>query len=53
MRLRYARPLTEEEWNRVVAALKRGPTPEQVRVMKRARERTAHLFPEPSGDRAG
>ena len=53
MRLRFARPLTEDEWNRVVAALKRGPSPEQVRAMKRARERTAHLFPEGREDRAG
>ena len=53
MRLRHARPLTEEEWDKVVAALKRGPTPEQVRAMKRAKERTAHLFPEQREDRAG
>ena len=53
MRMRYPRSLTEEEWERVVAALKRGPTPEQVEAMRIARERTAHLFPNRDKDRAG
>ena len=36
--LRYVRPLDEESWNRVVAALKRGPTPEQVKAKERLLE---------------
>ena len=43
MRLRHARSLTEEEWIKVVKALRRGPTPEQVRAMERAKECTRHL----------
>lgn len=35
MTLRYVRPLDEESWNKVVAALKRGPTPEQVKAKER------------------
>lgn len=38
MPLRYMRPLDEESWNRVVAALKRGPTPKQVEMKKRLLE---------------
>ena len=53
MRMRYVRPLTEEQWNEVVAALKRGPTPEQVEAMRIAKERTAHLFPNRGEDRTG
>ena len=45
MRMRHVRPLTEDEWDKVVAALKRGPTPEQVKAMERAKECTRHLFP--------
>ena len=32
------RPLTPEEWDNFVAALRRGPTPEQVRAVERAKE---------------
>ena len=32
------RPLTEEEWENFVAALRRGPTPRQVEAVKRAKE---------------
>ena len=53
MRMRYVRSLTEEEWDRVVAALKRGPTPEQVEALRVAKERTAHLFPCRCKDRDG
>ena len=35
MPLRYMRPLDEETWNKLVAALKRGPTPEQVEMKKK------------------
>lgn len=38
MPLRYVRPLDEESWNRVVAALKRGPTPKQVEMKKKLLE---------------
>ena len=38
MPLRYMRPLDEESWNKLVAALKRGPTPEQVEIQKRLLE---------------
>ena len=38
MPLRYMRPLDEESWNKLVAALKRGPTPEQVEMKKRLLE---------------
>ena len=50
MRMRHVRPLTEEEWNKVVAALRRGPTPEQVKAMEVAKERTRHLFPAQEDD---
>ena len=53
MRMRYVRSLTKEEWDKVVADLKRGPTPAQVEALRVAKERTAHLFPGQSGDRAG
>lgn len=43
MVLRYVRPLDEESWNRVVAALKRGPTPEQVKAKERLLEITQHV----------
>ena len=32
------RPLTQEEWDNFVAALRRGPTPKQVRAVERAKE---------------
>ena len=32
------RPLTREEWEHLVAALRRGPSPEQVEAVKRAKE---------------
>ena len=51
MRMRYVRSLTEEEWDRVVTALERGPTPEQVEALRVAKERTAHLFPNRGEDR--
>ena len=35
MTRRYVRPLDEETWNKLVAALKRGPTPEQVEMKKK------------------
>ena len=38
MTRRYVRPLDEEAWNKLVAALKRGPTPEQVKIRKRLLE---------------
>ena len=38
MTRRYVRPLDEESWNKLVAALKRGPTPEQVEMKKRLLE---------------
>ena len=53
MRMRYVKPLDEEAWDKVVAALKRGPTPEQVEALRVARERTDHLFPCRRKDRAG
>lgn len=43
MALRHVRPLPREAWDDFVAALKRGPTPEQVRVMERAEELTGHM----------
>ena len=51
--MRYVGPLTEEQWNKVVAALERGPTPEQVEALREAKARTAHLFPNRDKDRAG
>ena len=53
MRMRYVKPLNEEAWNKVVAALERGPTPEQVEALRVAKERTAHLFPCRCKDREG
>ena len=53
MRMRYVRSLTEAEWDKVVTALKRGPTPEQVEAMRVAKERTDHLFPNRGEDRTG
>ena len=53
MRMRYVRSLTEEEWDKVVAALERGPTPEQVEALRVAKERTDHLLPCRCKDRAG
>ena len=38
MVLRYVGPIDEESWNKVMAALKRGPTPEQVKIQKRLLE---------------
>ena len=49
--MRHERSLTEE-WDRVVAALKRGPTPEQVGALREAKERTGHLFPNRGKDHA-
>lgn len=43
MVLRHVRPLPPEAWDDFVAALKRGPTPEQVRAMERAMELTRHM----------
>lgn len=45
MVLRYVRPLPPEAWEDFMAALKRGPTPEQVRIKERAIELTRHMFP--------
>ncbi len=44
------RPLSEEEWNNLVAALRRGPTPEQVRAVERAKEiaKTIKVLPDTS-----
>ena len=44
------RPLSEEEWNNLVAALRRGPTPEQVRAVERAKEiaSTINVLPDTS-----
>ena len=53
MRMRYVRSLTEEEWDTVTAALRRGPTPEQVEAMRVAKERTDHLFPGRGGGADG
>ena len=53
MRMRYVKPLNDEAWDRVVAALKRGPTPEQVEALRVAKERTDHLFPNRREDRTG
>ena len=33
-----AKPLTREEWEHFVAAIRRGPTPEQVEAVKRAKK---------------
>lgn len=49
MRMRHVRSLTEEEWDTVTAALRRGPTPEQVEALRVAKERTGHLFPRRGG----
>lgn len=43
MVLRHVRPLSPEAWEDFVAALERGPTPEQVRAMERAMELTRHM----------
>ena len=43
MVLRHVRPLPPEAWEDFVAALERGPTPEQVRAMERAMELTRHM----------
>ena len=53
MRMRYVRSLTDEEWETVTAALRRGPTPEQVEAMRVAKERTDHLFPDRGGGADG
>lgn len=53
MRMRYVRSLTEEEWEKVTAALRRGPTPEQVEAMRVAKERTDHMFPDRGGGADG
>ena len=45
MVLRYVKPLPPEAWEDFMAALKRGPTPEQVRIKERAIELTRHMFP--------
>ena len=41
--LRHIKPLSPEAWEDFMAALKRGPTPEQVRIKKEAIERTRHM----------
>ena len=45
-----AKPLTREEWEHFVAALRRGPTPEQVEAVRRAKEiaSTIRLLPDTS-----
>ena len=43
MVLRYVRPLPPEAWKDFLAALERGPTPEQVRFMAEAKKLTLHM----------
>ena len=43
MVLRYVRPLPPEAWKDFLAALERGPTPEQVRFMEEAKKLTLHM----------
>lgn len=43
MVLRHVRPLPPEAWEDFVAALERGPTPEQVRAMERAMDITRYM----------
>lgn len=43
MVVRHVRPLPPEVWDSFVAALRRGPTEEQVRAMERAMELTRHM----------
>ena len=49
--LRHVKPLPPEAWEDFMAALKRGPTPEQVRIKKEAIERTRHMFQSEDWDR--
>ena len=51
MVLRHVKPLPPEAWEDFMAALERGPTPEQVRAKERAIELTRHMFPPEDGDR--
>ena len=50
MALRHVKPLPPEAWEDFMAALERGPTPEQVRAKERAIELTRHMFPPEDGD---
>ena len=43
MTLRRVSPLKHEDWVALVADLKKGPSPEQVRAVKDALEKTKHL----------
>ena len=43
MALRRASPLEHEDWVALVAELKKGPSPEQVRAVREALEKTKHL----------
>ena len=49
--LRHIKPLSPEAWEDFMAALKRGPTPEQVRIKKEAIERTRHMVLAETRDR--
>ena len=44
-------PLSQEAWEDFVEALKRGPTPEQVRAMERAMDLTLHMVQSRDEDR--
>lgn len=44
MVLRHVPPLSPEAWEDFMAALKRGPTPEQVRFMEEAERLTGHMI---------
>ena len=44
MVLRHVPPLSPEAWEDFMAALKRGPTPEQVRLMEEAKRLTGHMI---------
>ena len=47
MPLRYPRPLSSEEWKRMVENLKKGPTPKQREIMKEAEKWSKHTkFPD-------
>ena len=43
MVIRRVSPLKHEDWVALVAELKKGPSPEQVRAVKDALEKTKHL----------
>lgn len=44
MVLRHIPPLSPEAWEDFMAALKRGPTPEQVKFMEEAERLTGHMI---------